>query len=76
MRRELHKIPEIGGDLPRTREYVCNRLDEMGIPYKLNEGDDGLVADIKGTRPGRTIAFRADMDGLHITEDTGLNFAS
>ncbi len=33
MRRELHKYPEIGGKLPKTREVVCRALDEMGISY-------------------------------------------
>ena len=76
MRRELHKCPEIGGELPKTREIVCQRLDALGILYKLNLGDDGLVADINGSDVGKMIAFRADMDGLHVTEDTGLPFES
>lgn len=76
MRHELHKIPEIGGDLPKTREFVCRTLEKMGILYKLNTEDDGLVADINGADEGKTIAFRADMDGLHINEETGLPFES
>lgn len=76
MRRELHKWPEIGGELPKTQEYVCGILDEIGISYKLNESDYGLVAEIKGDAEGKTIAFRADMDGLNITENTGLSFES
>ena len=75
-RRELHQYPEIGGKLPKTRELVCERLDELGIPYRVNFGDDGLVADIKGSHEGKMIAFRADMDALHITENTGLPFKS
>lgn len=76
MRRELHKIPEIGGNLPKSRRYVCNILDKFGIEYRLNSSDDGLVVDIKGDQTGKVLAFRADMDGLHITENTGLEFAS
>lgn len=76
MRRELHKCPEIGGNLPKTRKFVCSILDELGIEYKLNSDDDGLVADITGNKPGKTIAFRADMDALHITEDTDLEYKS
>lgn len=76
MRRQLHKCPEIGGDLPKTRRLVCGFLDEIGIPYTLNDDDDGLVAEIKGGESGKTIAFRADMDGLHIKENTGLPFES
>ena len=76
MRRELHKCPEIGDNLPQTRKIVCTKLDELGIAYKLNSNDDGLIVDIKGNKPGKTLAFRADMDGLHITEDTMLDYAS
>lgn len=76
MRRELHKYPEIGGELPQTRRIVCDVLDKLGISYKLNTKDDGLIADITGNNPGKTIAFRADMDGLHNDEDTGLEYAS
>ena len=76
MRRELHKCPETGGNLPKTRTLVCRVLDEAGIPYTLNGDDDGLVAEIKGGESGKTIAFRADMDGLHIKENTGLPFES
>ncbi len=76
LRRELHKVPEIGGELPETRKIVCRYLDEIGVPYKLNPDDDGLVAEIKGGKTGKTIAFRADMDGLHINEDNSLPYKS
>lgn len=76
MRRELHRIPEIGSELPLTRKYVCDVLDELGISYRINDGDDGLVANIKGEGQGKTIAFRADMDALHIVEKTELPFKS
>ncbi len=76
VRRDLHQIPELGLDLPKTSAYVRAELDKMGIPYKLNEGDSGLIATIQGGKPGKTIALRADMDALPIKEDTGLPFAS
>ncbi len=76
LRREFHKCPEIGSKLPKTVQIVKNVLDEIGISYEMNTGDDGLIADIKGKNKGKTIAFRADMDGLHIVEDTNLPFKS
>lgn len=76
LRRELHKYPEIGGNLPKTKEIVCRELDRIGISYKENTSDDGVISDIKGTKSGKTIAFRADMDGLHINEATNLLFKS
>ncbi|MBE7052442.1 MAG: amidohydrolase [Ruminococcaceae bacterium] len=76
LRREFHKFPEIGSNLPKTREIVCRELDRMGIEYKLNSSDDGVVAEIKGAHSGKTIAFRADVDALHIVEQTNLDFSS
>ena len=36
MRRELHKIPELGINNPKTKDFICAQLDEMGIPYQVN----------------------------------------
>ena len=76
LRRELHRFPEIGGELPKTRKIICDFLDEIGISYTLNPHDDGVIAEIKGRNNGKTIAFRADMDGLHINEDNELPYKS
>ncbi len=76
LRRELHKKPEIGGNLPETRKIVCDYLDKIGVPYTLNTDDDGLIAEIKGNGEGKCIAFRADMDGLHIDEGIDTTFKS
>ena len=56
MRRDLHQIPEIGGDLPETKAYVIKKLTEMGIPFTENKSDSGLMAEIRGGKPGKTIA--------------------
>lgn len=76
LRRELHMVPEIGGELPKTRKIVCDWLDQRGIPYTLNPEDDGLIAEIQGSAKGKTLAFRADMDALHIDEQTNVAFRS
>ena len=75
-RRDLHRIPEIGTQLPKTQAYVTACLDEMGIPYRKGARDSGVIADIEGGLPGKRVAFRADMDALEIGEETGLPFAS
>ncbi len=75
-RRELHKIPELGLELPKTTQFVCDRLEEMGIPYKTLVNGNAVVGLIKGSGEGKTIAIRADMDALPIQEETGLPFAS
>ncbi len=76
LRRELHQVPEIGGILPKTKKIVCDFLDTEGISYKLNPNDDGLVAEIRGGNEGKTLAFRADMDALHIEERSDKPFRS
>lgn len=67
-RRELHRCPEPGLSEFRTAEIICGHLDEMGIEYTRLEGKTGIVGIIRGAQKGKTIAFRADMDGLPITE--------
>lgn len=67
-RRELHKIPELDFQLPKTVAYVTSLLKEMGIPYKEGIGKSGIVADIEGQNKKITIALRADMDALPILE--------
>ena len=76
MRRDLHKIPEFGGELPKTKAYIIDKLNEWGIPYVENKTDSGLTATIKGAKEGKTIAFRADMDALLIKEGTGVDYVS
>lgn len=75
-RRELHQIPELGLQLPKTAKYVCEKLDEIGIEYYSLINGNAIVGIIKGKAHGNTIALRADMDGLPINEETGLSFAS
>jgi amidohydrolase len=74
-RRDLHKIPEIGMILPKTFEYVINRLKEMDIEYSTYENHSGICA-VLGKKEGKTIAIRADMDALEIKEETNLDFKS
>lgn len=74
-RRELHKIPEIGLLLPQTAAFVKARLDEMGIAYTTFERHSGIVA-LLGRPAGKTIALRADMDGLRIGEESDFDYRS
>ncbi|EHL64470.1 M20 metallopeptidase family protein [Cloacibacillus evryensis] len=76
IRRDLHQIPELGFDLPQTQAYICAELDRLGIAYKKNRGDSGIIGEIKGGCPGKTVLLRADIDALPIKEDTGLPFSS
>lgn len=75
-RRHFHRHPELSFEEKETSAYVASQLAAMGIPHTTGIGGYGIKAVIDGGRPGRTVALRADMDALPITEETGLPFAS
>lgn len=75
-RRDLHQIPEVGLEVPKTAAYVSEMLKELGIDHITKVGGHGIVGLIKGSSEGKTILLRADMDALAIKEETGLSFAS
>ena len=74
-RRELHKIPELGLDLPQTKAFIKSKLDAWGVNYTECQNCSGIVA-LLGKDGGKCIALRADMDALPIKEETGLEYAS
>lgn len=73
-RRALHRIPEEGFREVKTLKLICEALDELGIPYEKSEY--WVVGLIKGAKPGRTIALRADIDALPVNEPKGCPFRS
>lgn len=74
-RRILHRYPETGLVLPKTADFVKGQLTSLGIEYKTYPNHSGITAII-GKGQGKTIAIRADMDGLPIKEETGHTYAS
>lgn len=76
IRRRLHRRPEIGLQLPETQTVVADALRKLGLEPRLGGTTTSVVATIDGDRPGPTILLRADMDGLPLTETTGLDFSS
>ena len=76
VRRELHQVPELGFELPKTLAIVRRELDAMGIAYTEEYGKSCIIATINEGMGSKTIGLRADMDGLPISEETGLPFAS
>ncbi len=75
-RRYLHERPETGFEEHDTAAYIGKRLRAAGYDVRDGIAGTGIVARLKGGRPGRTLAIRADIDGLPIEELTGLPFAS
>ncbi len=76
LRRSIHERPELGNDLPITRERVLEALDGLPLDITLHESTSGVGALLTGGRPGPTVLLRGDMDALPLVEDTGLDFAS
>ena len=75
LRRHFHQHPEKSMEERETTAFIMAQLNEMGIPHR-KLSPSGVVAEIPGGRPGKTVALRADMDALTIQEETGLPFAS
>lgn len=76
-RRDLHAAPELSGKEFETAHYIAERLDALTVDDLRTEvGGTGVVADVKGSRPGRCVLVRADMDGLPIDEASNLPFRS
>ena len=74
-RRHLHAHPETSLEEVLTTAYLMRELDAMGIPYIKGE-PTGLVATIKGKKPGKTVALRSDMDALNILEKNEVSYKS
>lgn len=74
-RKHFHRHPELSSQEFETAAYIKSHLDEWGIPYETT-GVSDIVATIKGSLPGKTVAMRGDIDALPITEATGVDFAS
>lgn len=75
-RREYHQYPELSLEEAETTKRLKRDLEEMGLEVQTFSDMTGLIAVIHGGKPGRTIAFRSDIDGLKVKEETGLPFAS
>lgn len=76
LRRTLHRWPEVGNELPLTREQVLGALDGLPLDVTLHESTSGIAAVLDGAAPGPTILLRGDMDALAMPEDTGEDFSS
>ncbi|WDF04273.1 M20 metallopeptidase family protein [Shouchella hunanensis] len=76
-RRHLHEHPELSFEEVETPLYIEKQLRKLGITdITTGVGGRGIVARIKGVKPGKTIAFRADFDALPIDEENDVSYAS
>jgi len=75
-RRDFHQHPELGNQEVRTAGIVAQHLKALGFEVQTNVAHTGVVAVLRGAKPGKVVALRADMDGLPVTEEVDLPFAS
>jgi hippurate hydrolase len=76
LRRELHREPELGLQLPRTQEKVLAALDGLPLETKTGTALSSVTAVLRGSSPGPVVLLRGDMDALPLTERSGLPYAS
>ena len=76
IRRFLHQYPEVSFHEYKTAEYIANYYKKLQIPYETNIGGNGVIATLKGQKPGKTIALRADFDALPIDDQKEVAYKS
>ena len=75
-RRHIHQNPELSNREFKTSELVAEHLKSLGIEVQTGIAHTGVVGLLKGGKPGPTVALRADMDALPVTERVDIPFAS
>jgi amidohydrolase len=76
IRHDLHTYPELSFQEVRTTQVVRDRLVELGWDLAKCPTSTGAVAVMRGAKPGRRVMVRADIDGLPVSEETAVSFAS
>ena len=64
IRRDFHMYPEVGGQEKRTSTKIAKYLTELGLEVKTGIGGYGVIGILKGAKPGKKIAWRADIDAI------------
>jgi amidohydrolase len=75
-RRDIHQHPELGNRETRTSKLIADKLKSLGIEVKTPIAHTGVVGVLRGGKPGRVVALRADMDALPVTEQVDVPFKS
>lgn len=76
IRRHLHMHPELSFKEEKTAKFIQDFYEELGVEVKGHVGGNGVVARIKGARPGKTVALRADFDALPIDDQKDVEYKS
>ncbi len=75
-RRIIHQNPELSFQEKETMEYICHRLDTLGIKYQKGIAGTGILAEVQGKEGGGCVLLRADMDALPIDEKNDIAYKS
>ena len=75
-RRDIHAHPELSNRETRTAALVAEQLRRLGLEVRTGVAHTGVVGVLRGGRPGRVVALRADMDALPVTEEVDVPFVS
>ncbi|HSG34918.1 MAG TPA: M20 family metallopeptidase, partial [Sphingomonadaceae bacterium] len=76
LRRAIHSEPELGLETPKTLDKVRGELADLPLEWRMGTSCTGAVAVLRGSKGGRSVLLRGDMDALPMEEHTGLDFAS
>ncbi len=75
-RRDLHMYPELSHREVETPKKVFDFLTDLGLEVKTGVGKRGVVGILRGSRPGKTVALRADFDALPIQDEKDVDYRS
>lgn len=76
IRRYLHQHPELSFHEHKTAAYIADFYTDLDIPFIKDVGGNGIIATLKGGKPGKKIAFRADFDALPINDEKDVPYKS
>lgn len=76
IRRHLHEYPELSFEEVETPSYIATFHRELGHEVREGVGGRGVVAILRGKKPGKTVALRADFDALAIQEENDVPYKS
>ena len=75
-RRDIHEHPELSYQEVRTSKLVADHLRALGLEVRTDVGGHGVVGVLRGGKPGKVVALRADMDALPVREEVDVPFRS
>jgi amidohydrolase len=76
IRRFMHQHPELSFQEVNTAKYIQSFYEKLGVDVRGNVGGNGVVAKIYGSKPGKTVALRADFDALPIQDEKDVPYKS